>query len=116
MPPFLQEVLDLTFTGSNEADVEDMFDVDFYLRLVNNEYQSDLSKPITEADLSGNAPRITVLVEEYLQSNPLANNARFNHYRPARYLAEHAVSLKEQLSPETFERFEKAFRALNALL
>lgn len=104
------------FTGSKEADVEDMFNVDFYLGLVNAEYQKDLSTPVTETDLSSKAPRVIVRIEEYLQSNPFANNAKFNHYRPARYFVEQSFSLKGNLTKETLDRFEQAFKALNALL
>ncbi len=104
------------FTGSTEADIEDMFDVNFYLELVNAEYQNDLSNPITEVGLISQAPRVLTRIEKYLQSNPLANDAKFNHYRPARYFAENSSSVSSRLSSETLDRFEKAFRTLNALL
>lgn len=104
------------FTDSTEADVEDMFSVGFYLRLVNAEYQKDLSTPATKVDLTSQNPRVTVRVAEYLQSNPLANDAKFNHYRPARYFAENSFSLRAYLCSEALVRFEKAFRTLNALL
>lgn len=104
------------FTGLLEADIEDMFDTDFYLKLVNTEYQSVLSKPISETDLDSKIPRITVQLGKYFQASPLQNNTEFIHYRPARYLAEHSSSLRQELSVETLARFEEAFKTLNALL
>ena len=42
--------------------------------------------------------------------------APFNHYRPARYLAENVAPLKGLLSAATLDRWEAAFTALNELL
>ena len=54
------------FTGKAEADIEDMFDPDFYLRLVNEEYKNQLVNPITQTVLNMNYPRILVSIEDYL--------------------------------------------------
>ncbi len=104
------------FVGSTAADAEDMFEVDFYLELVNGEYQKVLTNPIEEPSLSSHGPRITARIEEFLQSDPLQNKVNFNHYRPARYFTENSSSLKGSISAETYGRCEEAFRALNALL
>jgi hypothetical protein len=40
----------------------------------------------------------------------------FNHYRPARYFVENQSKLKCGLSAGAIDRFEAAFKALNALL
>jgi predicted ATP-dependent endonuclease of OLD family len=103
------------FTESTEADIEDMFDVGFYLSLVNAEYVADIAKPIVEADLSQHT-RILPRLEDYFKTTPLKNNAVFNHYRPARYFAEHLSELMDQISPATLTRFETAFKSLNGLL
>lgn len=103
------------FTGTVEADVEDMFDVGFYLSLVNAEFKAQLSRPIQERDLSSKAPRLHVRLEEYFTTNPL-NGVVFNHYRPARYLAENLPALKTSIPAATLDRFEQAFKTLNALL
>jgi hypothetical protein len=42
--------------------------------------------------------------------------ATFNHYRPARYLAENFARLSKDISAATLDRFEAAMKALNALL
>ena len=44
------------FTGTPNSGMEDMFDQEFYLSLVNAEYADNLSKPIKKGHLSGGAP------------------------------------------------------------
>lgn len=102
------------FTGKKEADIEDMFDVDFYIELVNAEYKTTLQKPIAIGDLP-KRERVVVAVETYLQNSPL-KSGKFNHYRPSRYFTEHAATLTKTLGTETLDRFEEAFKKLNRLL
>ena len=102
------------FTKTGEPDIEDMVEVPLYLELVNSEYATELTALITEAVLPKH-PRILVRLEEYFKTNPL-KSGRFNHYRPARYFAEHVADLAPRVSAATLDRFEDAFRALNALL
>jgi len=102
------------FTGMSEADIEDMFEVDFYLKLVNAEYGSVIAKPLDAASLKGTG-RIVVRVEESFKLNP-TGIVPFNHYRPARYFAEHISKLKKTINEDTLARFEKAFKVLNALI
>lgn len=102
------------YTGKTEADIEDMFDPQFYLDLVNEEYKNDLPKKIELKDL-GKHPRILVNVEEWLRANPLKSGG-FNHYRPARYLAENMGSFGPKLDKPTLDRFEACYKALNALI
>ena len=103
------------FTKTPEADIEDMFDMPFYLELVNAEYKNELTGPIGEAALTEKHPRILVRLEKYFETNPL-KTGKFNHYRPARYFAEHLAELTPKLSAAALDRFEAAFKALNALL
>lgn len=100
------------FAEGEEADVEDMFSTDFYLRLVNHEFGCE----IQSSDLSGGHPRILHRVEEYLMENPLPQGTRFNHYRPARYFSSNIEKLTKHLEDEDLDRFEAAFGAINALL
>jgi len=104
------------FAGKLEADVEDMFDENFFLDLVNAEFRANLQKPVAIADLDGGIPRINVRLETYFQANPMRNAVSYSHYRPARYFSEKATSLESRISKETFDRFEAAVKALNALL
>ena len=99
------------FVPQREADVEDMFDSDFYLKLVNEEYGISMK----ESDL----PRgklILKRIETYLESNPLPNNAIFNHFRPARYLSTNIDSLEGELTVSVLDRWECIFKTLNFLL
>jgi len=103
------------FTGTAEADIEDMFDPEFYLELVNGEYKDELPKRILQGDLPQH-PRIVARLEQYFLRHPLRNNMRFIPYRAARYFVEHASELSSKISPKTHERFEAAFKAVNKLV
>ena len=103
------------FAGKSEADVEDMFERDFYVALVNAEFAKELKTPIDPAALNAKEPRTLRAVETYLDNNPLKSGA-FGHYRPARYFSENAGTLWPQVSDATKDRFESAFKHLNALL
>ena len=100
------------YLQQSEADIEDFFEPELYLELVNGAYDTSIDL----IDLSDHHPRILRRLEEYLEGNPLQNDATFNHYRPARYLSENIGSLEDKLSEQVLGRFEEAFRSLNALL
>ena len=102
------------YTGTSEADIEDMFEPQLHLDVVNGEYDKELAKPIDLKDL-GRHPRILVNIDSWLKANPLTTGA-FNHYRPARYFAENIADLGPRLSSATLDRFETTFKKLNALL
>jgi len=102
------------FTGKTESDIEDMFDEDIYLQLLNGEFAGSLSKKVKSADLMSQAPRILVRIGEHFSKHPLKGNTSFSHYRPARYLAERVSTVK--FSAATLDRFEAAFKAINKLL
>ena len=100
------------FATGNEADVEDMFDPDFYLKLVNNEFGTSL----TVNDLPQGPPRIMRCLENHFENNPLPNSVQFNHYRPALHLSTNLDSLEDDLDEQDLNRFQKVFDALNQLL
>ncbi len=100
------------FLPSAEADVEDMFEVGFYLRLINEEYSSH----IQESDLNA-GPRIVKRVEDLLIVDPVRlGGAPFNHYRPARYFNENISQLESSLTDRVLDRWEQVFTTLNGLL
>ncbi|CDZ59244.1 ATP-dependent endonuclease [Neorhizobium galegae bv. orientalis] len=103
------------FTGTAEADVEDMFDRSFYLELVNGEYGKQLASKITLAKLNHNVPRTLRAIDAWLADNPMKSGS-FGHYRPARYFTEHLATLWPKVSEQTKDRFEAAFKHLNGLL
>ena len=100
------------FIGNDEADVEDMFTPEFYLQLVNGEFETTLSVD----DLSTGPPRILRRLENHFENNPLPNAVNFNHYRPALYFSRNLDKLESSLTELELERFQSAFDALNKLL
>jgi predicted ATPase len=98
------------FTGTKEADVEDMFGDEFYLDLVNAEYALQLRID----DVRSGPPRVLARLEARLAANPQSNGVVFNHYRPARWLSENVAKL--QIPEVALDRFEAAFKRLNTLL
>ncbi|TGS19036.1 hypothetical protein EN852_001550 [Mesorhizobium sp. M2E.F.Ca.ET.209.01.1.1] len=103
------------FTSTPEADVEDMFDRDFYLQLVNDEFGGQLKAKITLTKLNANEPRTLRAIEAWLADNPMKSGA-FGHYRPARYFSDNLTALWPKVSDATKDRFEAAFKHLNGLL
>lgn len=103
------------FTGKKEADIEDMFEADFFLELVNKEFENSLQKPVTVSDLTGKEPRILVRLQKHFDRQPLQRDV-FNHFRIARYLSEHMQTLEGMISDATLDRFERAFVALNKVI
>ncbi len=103
------------FTGSNDADVEDLFDVGFYLKLVNGAYGSELQKPLTQKQLKSKGGRITKRVDQHFTEQSIANGA-LNHYRPATYFLREQVALLPELDDNTLSRSSAVFSRLNDLL
>ena len=103
------------FTGTIEADVEDMFDRAFYIDLVNGEFAKQLPGKITKTKLNAKEPRTLRAIEAWLADNPMKSGS-FGHYRPARYFTEQITKLWPKVSDETKDRFEAAFKHLNGLL
>jgi len=92
-----------------------MFNPDFYIDLVNEEFKKQLSTPIVLTQLASKHPRILVRIEEYLKLHPL-KSGQFSHYRPARYFSENVKAISGNIPTETKKRFSEAFAALNKLI
>jgi hypothetical protein len=103
------------FTATNEADVEDMFERDFYVGFVNAEFSKQLKMPIDASALNQKQPRVVRAIEAWLAENPFESGS-FGHYRPARYFSENVATLWPLVSEATKGRFEAVFKRLNALL
>ena len=104
------------FVDQDEADIEDMFQKEFYLELVNAEYSSLLDAPIEVSKLTKRNKRVVVQIEGYFAKKPLANSITFNHYRPARRFVETVSAVANKISNATLDRFEECFKRVNALL
>jgi predicted ATP-dependent endonuclease of OLD family len=103
------------FTGGGDADIEDLFERDFYLELVNRTYAGELRQPITAADLSAGDPRIVRGIEGYFRQHKIAGG-KFNHYRPAAFLLREQASLLPVIADATINRAVSLFTRLNGLL
>lgn len=90
------------FTGTREADIEDLFDRAWYLQLL------DESAVGTIAPDSLNQGRIMVQVERLL-------GQKFDHYHPASFLSRNPT-LVDKLPTEDIARFANLFTRLNKLL
>ena len=70
-------------TAADEADIEDLFEPSFYLRLVTAAYRKELGRRrLTLSALPKGSPRITRRLEQHFQDNNIAGG-RFSHYAPA---------------------------------
>jgi len=103
------------FTGGGDADIEDLFERDFYLQLVNGAYAAELSQPITPADLPSGDPRIVRAIEGYFRQHNIAGG-KFSHYRPAAVLLREQAALLPMIAGTTINRVGGLFARLNGLL
>ena len=89
--------------GSNQADIEDMFEKCEYLHLYNSEF--DERKDIAENELDEKVTRITQQIKKILKNH-------YNHTRPAKHFARMG-NYEQFLSEQTLGRFEKMFTEIN---
>ncbi len=104
------------FIAIEEADIEDMFDLEFYLELLKLAYKRDIPKKLKVKDIMSQHPRTRVKMDHYVTEHPMRGGKVFNHYIPARYFAENIGALERKLSEDCLNRFELIFRKLNELL
>ena len=96
------------FTESKEADVEDMLTLNFYQELVEGTYDISIKK----ADLPKRS-RVISRLESYFETNPIPNNVKFKHIKPAEYLMANIESI--EVPEEVLSRFQKVFDKLRVL-
>jgi predicted ATP-dependent endonuclease of OLD family len=104
------------FIGTTEADIEDMFEGDFYLTLINDTYAKNLPTPLRASDITSRHPRILMRLKEYFALKPMTGNVVFNHFFPARHFSLNVDAYAARISFLTFDRFDEAFVRLNTLL
>lgn len=107
------------FTVQSEADVEDLFEVDLFVQMLNGTYKPPAASLVTTASLTAasQTPRIVKKAEALFNLMPVAV-ADFDHFGAARWLLENP-SVLDADSPAvnaTLDRFERVFKAFNALL
>ncbi|MFD1145641.1 ATP-dependent nuclease [Saccharothrix hoggarensis] len=103
------------FTGTKDADIEDLFEPDFYLELVNRAYKQHLTTPIAAGDLNLNDPRTVRRIETYFRDNNIASG-NFDHYKPAAKLLREQADLVPNIADITLNRAEQLFTLLNNML
>ena len=103
------------FTGTADADIEDLFDPGFYVEVVNLAYTTELTVPITTADLNPQDPRIVRQVETYFREKHVAGG-KFDHYRPAAALLREQAALIPKINATTLDLAEALVHRLNDLL
>lgn len=104
------------FNGGKDADIEDLFGEDFYVKLVNQAYEGILKKPIKVSELPAGT-RIVKRLEQHINENELLGaGRRFNHYKPAVFLQRELATLAGKIPAEAVETFAAVFERLNGLL
>jgi predicted ATP-dependent endonuclease of OLD family len=107
------------FVGQPEADVEDLFEVDLFVEILNGAYKPPEANVVTAAALAAanSTPRLVKQAEALFKLMP-ASVAEFDHFAPARWLLENPSTL-DAATPavdKTLDRAEAVFRTFNALL
>ena len=102
-------------TRIRDADIEDLLDPGFYLRLVNESYRHDLGQKVTLRSISSSNPRIAERVKAYFEANDIAGG-HFDSYRPAAYLLQNHAVLRAEINETTIENAASMFDRINALL
>ncbi|MFC0039571.1 ATP-dependent nuclease [Actinomadura rayongensis] len=105
------------FTGTADADIEDLFERDFYLDLVNRAYAKQLNNAITASDLNTKDPRVVRQVEAYFRKHNIAGG-KLDHFKPAAALLrqQHEIFARLPISDATIDRATQLFTRLNTLL
>lgn len=106
-------VLISDIVGRDEADVEDLFDPSFYLRLVNGAYAGQLADGTLKVSDLPKGGRITHRIASVFKERGI-NKGRLNHYTPAKHLLQKQGSLK--IPGSTLDRAESLFRKINTFL
>ncbi|HEX8120028.1 MAG TPA: AAA family ATPase [Solirubrobacteraceae bacterium] len=99
-------------TGASDADIEDLFDASFYLRLVNGAYKDKLAKNLTLAQLP-KGDRVAKRIQAYFDQEGLGH---FSHLRPATYLLRERSNLVDKIPPATLDRAAQLFERINKTL
>lgn len=106
---------DLHRTDRRLTEMDEGFETQFYLDLVNSTYSEELSHKLTPKSFTNQNPRIVKRIEDFFKSQSISEG-RFNHYRPAVYLLKGQSTLLKKMDPPTIDRAAALFSKINALL
>ncbi|HRK27537.1 MAG TPA: AAA family ATPase [Chitinophagales bacterium] len=93
-------------TDYTQADIEDLFDKEDYLKVFNQAFSEH--NDIKLSDLDVNIKPIISQINKHL------NVSRYNHYRPANQLSKNGLSVKD-FKKTSLDNFEKLIADLNKL-
>ena len=107
------------FTGKPEADIEDLFEADLFVALLNQVYGLDGGHELTVEKLDAadaSTPRLVKKAEAYFRTLP-EEIPTFDHYRPAEWLIENPNFMDggDESKSRTLDRAEVLIRAINLL-
>lgn len=108
------------FCDKDEADIEDLFNPDLYVLLVNSAYELSGENTLTTEKLEEaekSTKRQVLLAEAYFRLLP-DDIPIFSHFTPSSWLIQNPNVLAQNSNGvnETLERFEKVFETFNKLL
>lgn len=107
------------FTNQGEADVEDLFEAELFVEVLNGAYKPPASHLVSKDELMSAAmtPRIVKKAEALFKLMP-AEVAEFDHFAPSRWLLENPSALDADTPAvnATLDRFEQVFKVFNQLL
>lgn len=107
------------FTNQTEADVEDLFEPELFVEMLNGAYNPPSSHLVTEESLTAAAPtpRIVKKAEALFKLMP-SSVSEFNHFGASRWLLENPSVFDNETAATnaTLDRFESVFKKFNALI
>jgi len=101
--------------GAKDADIEDLFNLEFYLKLLNGAYASELPGGLSESDIINANPRVVKRISAYFKENNVAGGY-FSHYLPSVYLLHNQKELLVGLDRKSIEFAASLFSKINMLL
>ncbi len=102
-------------TRVRDADIEDLLDPGFYLRLVNQAYARQLREPITLRAISDSNPRIVERLKSYFHENNIGNG-EFDPYKPAAILLKNHAMMRGEINQVTIDSASSMFDRINSML
>ncbi len=103
-------------TRVRDADVEDLLDPGFYLRLVNQAYAPQLREPVTLRAISdNNNPRIVERLKTFFKENNI-NGGEFDSYKPAALLLKNHATMRGEINQVTIDSASSMFNRINSIL
>lgn len=107
------------FKGQAEADVEDLFETDLFVEMLNGAYKPPVANVVTTSNLiaANPTPRIVKKAEALFKLMPMSV-VEFDHFGASRWLLENpsVLDVDTPAVNATLDRFQAVFKTFNALL